>query len=195
MQQLELILANFESDSKPLINITKPTSETVTQAEVETTPPEPSKPRPDILTLRKIPITYTAHQETALKEIAVFLSDSKESIYILSGYAGTGKTTIAENIVNYALAINKECIITAPTNQAVKVLKDKLGDIKVAFKTLHSTLYGCPDPDTGQWIPSVNFKADHVILVDEASMISETLYADLNHAIQAANAKVIFVGD
>ncbi|MCC5468172.1 AAA family ATPase [Pelosinus baikalensis] len=47
-----------------------------------------------------------------------FLCSQKESSYILSGYAGTGKTTIAENIVKYGLSLKYECIITAPTNQA-----------------------------------------------------------------------------
>jgi len=180
MEQLEIIS-------------TKPAIEIKWQEEVAFQ--EPPEQQADILALRKNPITYTAHQEIALKEIATFLSDSKESIYILSGYAGTGKTTIAENIVNYAQAINKECIITAPTNQAVKVLKDKLGDIKVAFKTLHAILYGSPDPDTGKWIPSVTFKAQHVIFVDESSMISKTVYNDLINEIESAKARVIFFGD
>ncbi|MBP2650516.1 MAG: hypothetical protein H6Q74_1341 [Firmicutes bacterium] len=168
---------------------------TVEQAGQENNPVELSNQKPDILTLRKNPITYTTQQEAALKEIAAFLSERKESVYILSGYAGTGKTTIAENLVNYVQAINKECIITAPTNQAVKVLKEKFGDIKVAFKTLHSILYGSPDPDTGEWIPSVTFKHHHVIFVDEASMISKTVYTDLIHEIKLVKAKVIFFGD
>jgi ATP-dependent exoDNAse (exonuclease V) alpha subunit len=193
MEQLELISLSLTSKPKPKKKETKREIETAEQRLEEITPEIVSNV--DILTLRNTPITYTAHQETALKEIAAFLCSNKESVYILSGYAGTGKTTIAENIVKYGLSLRKECIITAPTNQAVKVLKDKFGDIKVVFKTLHSILYGSPDPDTGDWVPSVAFKAHHFILVDEASMISKTVYNDLINEAQSAKAKVIFFGD
>lgn len=194
MKQIELIALPFDSEPKPRKRASvKPVAERAENLRVETTPQ--IVPKDDILDLRKHPIAYTANQETALKEIASFLCSSQESVYILSGYAGTGKTTIAENIVKYGLALNKECIITAPTNQAVKVLKEKFGEIKVLFKTLHSTLYGSPDADTGEWIASVKFKAYHVILVDESSMISKTVYTDLIKEVQSAHAKVIFFGD
>lgn len=151
---------------------------------------------PNILALRKNPILYTMQQEAALHEIAAFIHREDKASYILAGYAGTGKTTIAENVMNYIEALHKECIITAPTNQAVKVLKDKLdGDNNsVAFKTLHAILYGTPD-ENGNWVPSVNFTADHILIVDEASMISRTVYTDLIQEIEKAKAKVIFFGD
>jgi tRNA A37 threonylcarbamoyladenosine biosynthesis protein TsaE len=195
MKQLELISTEVHFHKPLKKDDIKPAGATKKQTGIEAAPPESPREKPDILTLRKTPIHYTSQQETAIREIAAFLSDNQESIYILSGYAGTGKTTIAENIVNYVQAIDRECIITAPTNQAVKVLKDKFGDSKVAFKTLHSTLYGSPDPDTGEWIPSVILKAYHVIFVDEASMVSKTVYTDLIREIQSAHAKVIFFGD
>ncbi len=151
---------------------------------------------PNIFNLRKKPITYTLQQETALHEIAAFIQMKDKVSYILAGYAGTGKTTIAENVMNYIEAVHKECIIAAPTNQAVKVLKDKLGgeNNNIVFKTLHATLYGNPD-ESGNWIPSVTFTADHVLIVDEASMISRAVYTDLIKEIQQARAKVIFFGD
>lgn len=193
MEQLELISLPVNSKPKSKKIVMERTIEVAEPVVEEILPDIVSDV--DILALRKNPITYTAHQEAALNEIAAFLCSNKAASYILAGYAGTGKTTIAENIVKYGLALNRECIITAPTNQAVKVLKDKFGDIKVVFKTLHSTLYGSPDPDTGTWVPSVTFKAYHVILVDEASMISQSVYADLIHEVQSAKAKVIFFGD
>ncbi len=193
MEQLELISLPVDSQPESKKKITDRSIKVLEPVLEEILPDIVSDA--DILALRKKPITYTAHQEAALQEIAAFLCSGKESVYILSGYAGTGKTTIAENIVKYGLALKKECIITAPTNQAVKVLKDKFGDSKVAFKTLHSTLYGSPDPDTGTWVPSVTFKNYHVILVDEASMISQSVYTDLIQEVQSARAKVIFFGD
>ncbi|GMA99985.1 AAA family ATPase [Pelosinus sp. IPA-1] len=194
IEQLALISFPLDRESKPRKTRMKPIKETKKEAVEEEFVPDIVS-NDDILTLRSNPIAYTAQQEIALKEIDAFLLSQKESSYILAGYAGTGKTTIAENIVKYGLSLKYECIITAPTNQAVKVLKEKFGDIKVVFKTLHSILYGSPDPDTGDWVPSVTFKSYHLILVDEASMISRSVYSDLINEVQSAKAKVIFFGD
>ncbi|VBB07239.1 Hypothetical protein LUCI_2483 [Lucifera butyrica] len=191
MQQLELPLTDSNAIQK---NSTENKIEIQEKNQEEITPQKLPQ-APDILTFGKNSIVYTEQQKIALQKIAGFLSGSKESAYILSGYAGTGKTTIAENVVRYALAIQKNCIITAPTNQAVKVLKDKFDDINVVFGTLHSILYGSPDPDTGQWIPRVNFEAHHVVLVDESSMLNQTVYTDLIRESRLAGAKVIFFGD
>ena len=54
--------------------------------------------------------------------------------------------------------MKKNCIASAPTNQAVKVLREKFGDgVEAEFRTLHSILYGAPDPDTGEWVTNVRF--------------------------------------
>lgn len=124
------------------------------------------------------------------------MADEACSQYILAGYAGTGKTTIIENIVNYANSLPKNCVAAAPTNQAVKVLREKLGQgVAAEFRTLHSILYGAPDPDTGEWVPNVRFSADDVMIVDESSMISAAVYRDLLERLDGTGAKVIFVGD
>jgi hypothetical protein len=195
MQQLEL----FVTDVKPANNINfnkiLPNAQNKEQLEIKNIHEISFKQGINILTCRKNIIAYTHQQELALKKIAYFLTDTRASTYILAGYAGTGKTTIAENLVNYALSIDKECIITAPTNQAVKVLKDKFGDINVTFKTVHSLLYGSPDPETGKWIPSVTLHYQHVIFVDEASMLSKSVYTDLIREIKLNHAKIIFFGD
>ena len=149
-----------------------------------------------ILPLRKIPIKYTVQQAEALIDIALFLADETRCQYILAGYAGTGKTTIIENIINYANDLQKSCIASAPTNQAVKVLREKFGDrVEVDFRTLHSVLYGAPDPDTGQWVPNVRFSASDLMVVDEASMIAAGVYRDLLDRLADTGAKVIFIGD
>jgi len=151
---------------------------------------------PSILTLRKVLIDYTAQQTQALQEIARFMTDNNRSQYILAGFAGTGKTTIVENIINYAKALEKTCIVSAPTNQAVKVLREKLGDGAPAeFRTLHSVLYGAPDPDSGEWITNVRFTSNDFLVVDEGSMISASVYRDLIDRLQGTGAKVVFSGD
>ncbi len=129
-------------------------------------------------------------------EIALFLADETRCQYILAGYAGTGKTTIIENIINYANDLQRSCIACAPTNQAVKVLREKIGDgVEAEFRTLHSVLYGAPDPDTGEWVPNVRFSACDLMVVDEGSMISAGVYRDLFDRLAGTGAKVIFIGD
>lgn len=157
------------------------------------------KPQNDfrrILAWRKIPIRYTRQQAAALLAIARFLSDNTRNRYILAGYAGTGKTTIIENIINYANDLPRSCIAAAPTNQAVKVLREKLGDgVEAEYRTLHSVLYGAPDPDTGEWVPNVRFTDNDLLVVDESSLLSAEVYRDLLNQFTGTGAKVIFIGD
>lgn len=75
-----------------------------------------------ILKLRKEAIEYTQGQIEALVKIQVFL-DGERRYFLLAGYAGTGKTTIIENIVNYLNKKDEPTVIVAPTNKAVTVLK------------------------------------------------------------------------
>ncbi|MDR3589055.1 MAG: AAA family ATPase [Negativicutes bacterium] len=157
---------------------------------------EPQKDPLQILSMRKTPIKYTVQQAEALIDIALFLADETRCQYILAGYAGTGKTTIIENIINYANDLQKSCVASAPTNQAVKVLREKIGaGVEAEFRTLHSVLYGAPDPDTGAWVPNVQFSAYDLMVVDEGSMISAGVYRDLMDRLDGTGAKVIFIGD
>ena len=79
-----------------------------------------------ILYQRSTYLRYTEGQKRALKAIAMFLQSALHFQFVLTGYAGTGKTTIVENIVNFALSKGKTVYVVAPTNQAVKVLKEKM---------------------------------------------------------------------
>ncbi|MDR3566302.1 MAG: AAA family ATPase [Negativicutes bacterium] len=157
---------------------------------------KPQKDPLQILAMREKSIKYTVQQAEALIDIALFLADETRYQYILAGYAGTGKTTIIENIINYANDLQRSCIASAPTNQAVKVLREKLGEgVEAEFRTLHSILYGAPDPDTGEWVPNVRFSSCDLMVVDEGSMISAGVYRDLLDRLAGTGAKVIFIGD
>jgi predicted NAD-dependent protein-ADP-ribosyltransferase YbiA (DUF1768 family)/adenylate kinase family enzyme len=162
---------------------------------VENYPIEKAQPTRTILEARQTPIDYTPGQTKALQQVGALIDANKQGYYLLAGYAGTGKTTIAENIANYARENDRKVHILAPTNKAAKVLNDKLFAAGVSAKaeTIHRAIYGEPDPDTGDWIPKTNLK-NSVILVDESSMIAKDVMADL-----LANSKnnniVVFMGD
>jgi len=146
----------------------------------------------DILTLRKNPLEYTNDQKNALEAAASFLRDPERHSFVLAGYAGTGKTTLLENIAGYIRKLKCECLLTAPTNRAVRVLADKIP--AHPGRTLHSMLYDAPD-EQGNWIPHVEFEQNQVVVCDEASMVGQQVHADLMNRIMAAKAKLIYTGD
>lgn len=164
--------------------------------EAEPVPVAQVQPMGNILEARQTPIDYTAGQKKALNDIANLIAANKQGYYLLAGYAGTGKTTIAENIIKFAAMNGKTPFVLAPTNKAVKVLNDKLratGAMAQA-STIHSALYGEPDPDTGEWKPKADIK-NGVVLIDESSMVDKELMADLLALTKDRNNVLVFMGD
>ena len=72
-------------------------------------------------------IKFTNDQKKAIKKILKFLPNSKRT-FGLYGYAGTGKTTILSELIYFLLKHKfiKSVVFTAPTNQAVRVIKFKM---------------------------------------------------------------------
>ena len=151
--------------------------------------------RPSIFDLRNVQIGYTSGQTKALEEISTLIDRKGDGYYLLAGYAGTGKTTIAENIAKYAKQAGKAILVIAPTNKAAKVLNDKLKSTGVGSvaSTIHKTIYGEPN-DQGEWEKSADIK-NSVIIIDESSMIEKTLMADLLDSTKRKNNVLIFMGD
>ena len=84
---------------------------------------------------------YTKQQKEALNAIERFLN-SQYSIFILKGYAGTGKTTLIRPILSVAKSTGKTCQLMAPTGRAAKVLFDKTG---YGATTIHKAIYELSD--------------------------------------------------
>lgn len=152
-------------------------------------------------------IELTENQKTVLENSLEILKTSNR--LVITGKAGTGKTTLVKFLIQ-ELKLNplhryKYSVCSAPTNKAVKVLRDKM-DIEIdknRFCTIHSALRLKRDinPLTG----AILFKPDpysegvplekvSLLVVDEASMINSEIlrYIENNAKI---NTKVIFVGD
>ena len=81
----------------------------------------------------------TLKQDIFLQKIANYLINStSEDIFVLKGYAGTGKTTIISNVINSIHNIEMKCVLLAPTGRAAKVISNYSG--KPAF-TIHKRIY------------------------------------------------------
>ncbi len=80
---------------------------------------------------------YTSQQKQALSAIERFLG-SDNSIFILKGYAGTGKTTLITPVLSFASSLGKTCQLMAPTGRAAKILAEKTCH---PATTIHRAIY------------------------------------------------------
>jgi len=157
--------------------------------------------------VQHFPFTPTNRQDELLKQLAHFvLSDNKQSLFLLKGYAGTGKTSIISTLVNNLGQVGLKFVLLAPTGRAAKVIG--IYSKKEAF-TIHKKIYFPKKNRSG----GVNFdlqKNKHtntIFIVDEASMIpdsvfdsklfeSKSLLDDLmNYVYSGKNCKMILIGD
>ena len=122
-------------------------------------------------------IKFTSDQQEALTKLEKFLAADKEYFFLLAGYSGCGKTTIAENIVKYCNAN-----VLAPTNTAVNRLREKIKNSKGSFQTIHSCLFS-PTDDNGGFKKEKSFERNRVYVIDEVSMVDQYV---LNTIIQDA---------
>ena len=111
---------------------------------------------------------------------------------VITGGAGTGKTTVIKNIIecyDYYYT-NSEILLIAPTGKASRRLAYKTG---LPASTIHKALRKTPEDDFVYYHEN-NPLPHRLIIVDEASMIDTQLMYDLLSAIDK-HSKVIFVGD
>ena len=156
---------------------------------------------------RQFPFIPTNKQDIFFQQIAEFITnDDNNEIFVLKGYAGTGKTTVISTIVNNLVEINKKYVLLAPTGRAAKVIANY--SHKPAF-TIHKKIY-FPKKGAGGGVSFTLQQNKHkntFFIVDEASMISDTnseskmyengsLLDDLiSYIYSGTNCKMILLGD
>jgi len=116
----------------------------------------------------------TDGQLVVLRHLAAFLLSFKENpVYLLKGYAGTGKTTLVSMMVEILPLIGLRFVLLAPTGRAAKVLNQYSGK---AASTIHRKLYQRTTMADGSVKVQrmVNKHTKTVFIVDEASMISDS---------------------
>jgi tRNA uridine 5-carbamoylmethylation protein Kti12 len=164
-------------------------------------------------------LQLSADQENALDKLTEFFNSSTQ-VFLLKGYAGSGKTTIIKGIVEYLNQQKIPQILMAPTGRAAKILRDKTSFGVTIHKAIynfvklesinqnsqenaeHSFHYFFPIHETDE--------NNQIIIVDESSMISSK---ESNHELftfgtnillndlltfsrlHTTKNKIIFVGD
>jgi tRNA A37 threonylcarbamoyladenosine biosynthesis protein TsaE len=167
-------------------------------------------------------INLTNDQHNALVKLHAFL-ESDDRLFILQGYAGSGKTTLLKGFVEYLKSLEKKFQLMAPTGRAAKVINHKTG---FQSTTIHKGIYTYEelqeikqsgDERNVSFLYEYKIRnnpevKDSVLIVDEASMVSDILSQGeffrfgsgyllrdlLNYArVQDTNtsSKIIFIGD
>jgi hypothetical protein len=125
----------------------------------------------------------TNEQTSLIKELNAFMLDKSTQVFLLKGYAGTGKTFITKGLTEYLTSIGREFILAAPTGKAAKVIKEKtLQDAYTIHKTIYSydnlKEYKIKNEDGSETFKfyfelAENYNSNNTIyIIDEASMIS-----------------------
>ena len=162
-------------------------------------------------------LELTSQQNKVFEKIIAFLN-SDASVFILRGYAGTGKTTMVKVIADY-IEQSRHLVMMAPTGRAARVLAMKTGHTAV---TIHKAIYtkAHVEPKKVKDVAESEFKfvfpinqsengGNIVAIVDEASMVcsrkieqelfvygTDNLMEDLLTFVRPNfGGKVIFVGD
>ncbi len=153
-------------------------------------------------------LILTSGQQEALDKFVAFLLDPSEPVFVLTGYAGTGKSTLVQHLLDTVPEImktlnfvnpnqtNYAIEVTATTNKAAEVLGYMLND---HIKTIHSLLGLRVHTDyrsnTTILIDARKTELSNTLLfIDEASFIDGELLSFITQKT-VHKCKVVFIGD
>lgn len=155
----------------------------------------------------KFPHNPTPIQSIALEKLADFIiKGGKDDVFLLKGFAGTGKTTLVGTITKHLWHAKKKYVMLAPTGRAAKVMANYSG--KEAF-TIHRKIYFPKKQSNGaiKFVLAPNKHRDTLFIVDEASMVPDSpadsklfengsLLDDLMYFVYSGHkCKLLLIGD
>jgi exodeoxyribonuclease-5 len=155
----------------------------------------------------KFPFTPTTVQDSLLEMLSDFFFDTdNRKLFLLKGYAGTGKTTTMSTVVNNLWRAGLKYVLLAPTGRAAKVIANYSN--RQAY-TIHKKIYHPRKAKNGSvsFVLQNNKHTNTIFIVDEASMIPDraadaklfengSLLDDLLFYVYSGkNCKLIFIGD
>lgn len=164
-------------------------------------------------------IELTKDQRNGIEKLKDFFKNENQ-VFILKGYAGTGKTFLMKGLTKYLRDIKNPFAIAAPTGRAAKIISQKT---KEKAYTIHKTIYSNTDlkeyktqnkdgTETFKFffdLKQNQYPIDTIFIIDEASMVSDVysegeffrfgsghLLTDLiKFALSNKEYKIIFIGD
>jgi ATP-dependent exoDNAse (exonuclease V) alpha subunit len=162
-------------------------------------------------------------QKDLINKLGTFLESTNDNVFLLKGYAGTGKTFITKGLTEYLSSIGRNYLLAAPTGKASKVIARKTNS---PAYTIHKTIYSFKDIEeysedgiggtqTFKFYSKIavnELSVDTVYIIDESSMIANVyqeaeffrfgsgyllkdLFKFINLDHNAHNKKIIFIGD
>ncbi len=149
----------------------------------------------------------TSEQQHATDEFCRFLTDSHpQSVMVLRGSAGTGKTSLASAWVRALVSLRQRVLLLAPTGRAAKVFEHHCGQ---RAYTIHRRIYRQQqfNADMTGFNLAFNSQADTLYFVDESSMISAQPSSDgrfgsgrllddlIQYVYSGRNCRMVLVGD
>ena len=151
--------------------------------------------------LKNLGFTPTDDQRQVLSLLKNFLFFNTNKLFVLKGYAGTGKTTMMSALIKTLPKFHLQSVLLAPTGRAAKVLS--MYSNKKAF-TIHKRIYFSHHEDSSfSFRLKENRSKDTIFIIDEASMIGtdnnmfqRNLLEDLmQYVFSGDGCKAIFIGD
>ena len=163
----------------------------------------------EIKLIEKLKLNFShkpnSEQNKILLKLVEYINTlGNRSIFLLKGYAGTGKTTLISALVKSLPSIGKRSVLLAPTGRAAKVLAKYS---KKKSSTLHKKIYWIRTTKNGNTFITLkeNLHTNTIFIVDEASMIPEdakdginkrSLLEDLiKYVYEGIDCKLILIGD
>ena len=157
--------------------------------------------------IEKFPFEPTLSQDSLIEKLTSFIFENdKEALFLIKGYAGTGKTTTISTVVNNLWRVGKKAVLLAPTGRAAKVISGYSN--RQAF-TIHKKIYFPKKNKAGgvDFTLQTNKHTNTLFIVDEASMIPDapvgsklfdngSLLDDLiSYVYSGLHCKLILIGD
>tara|TARA_B100000508_G_scaffold140841_1_gene143778 strand:- start:9156 stop:10577 length:1422 start_codon:yes stop_codon:yes gene_type:complete len=160
------------------------------------------------LLVKNLNLNPTQDQFRFIKKFAGFLNnETPDHLFILRGYAGTGKTTLVRTLTKSLDSIGMKTVLLAPTGRAAKVLAKYSGQFS---STIHRRIYALESKNGRDFsfARASNKSTNTLFVVDEASMISGSTQMDgamyagsnlledlLNYVEEGKQCKLLFLGD
>jgi ATP-dependent exoDNAse (exonuclease V) alpha subunit len=159
---------------------------------------------PSILLKNYFPFDPTSGQAEFFKRMDDFLlqDPSEKPVFVLKGYAGTGKTSLTSALVKVLPKLDLRSLLMAPTGRAAKVMSNYSG--RGAY-TIHKIIYkpkGDPGTMGGGFILQKNYYKDTVFIVDESSMLADDggmsgnlLWDLIQYVFSGKDNRLLLIGD